>query len=194
VSLLAAGAIAGAVLLGMNYYFYAKDRQLRSQPADFADWLASLANDPSPPVSPFVPADDNFTLIEPGLYMGGWISKPPPDVKAVLNLCELEDPYKADNHRWMMIPDAEPAPPLDWIRKAVDYVTERRKEGTVTYVHCAVGRSRAGLVTTAYLMADRGWSRDRALEYIRAKRPEVSPNPAFMDRLLEWERLVVANK
>jgi protein-tyrosine phosphatase len=43
------------------------------------------------------------------------------------------------------------------------------------------------MVVTAYLMAHNGWSRDRALEFVRQKRSIVNPNRAFMQLLLEWE-------
>ena len=50
------------------------------------------------------------------------------------------------------------------------------------------------MVSTAYLMADRGWTRDKALAFIREQRPQVNPNPAFMDRLLDWQKAVVPEK
>ena len=55
------------------------------------------------------------------------------------------------------------------------------------FVHCAAGLSRGAMVTTAYLMARDGCSRDEALARVRAKRPSINPNPAFMQLLLEWQ-------
>jgi hypothetical protein len=46
------------------------------------------------------------------------------------------------------------------------------------------------MVTTAYLMARDGRSRDETLAAIRTHRPQVRPDPAFMELLLEWERVV----
>jgi hypothetical protein len=132
----------------------------------------------------------NYSEIEPGLYVGGSVKEPPPGTKAVLNLCEIEDPYQAEAHRRMKIADGEPAPDLDWLKNAVAFVTEQRKEGKTVYIHCAAGISRAGMVSAAYLMADRGWSRDKAIAYIREQRPQLNPNPAFMARLLEWQKVV----
>jgi hypothetical protein len=43
-------------------------------------------------------------------------------------------------------------------------------------------------VIVAYTMFKNHWTHAQALEYVRAKRPEILPNPAFMERLLEWER------
>jgi hypothetical protein len=131
--------------------------------------------------------EENYTLIEEGLYMGGDVKRPPPGTRAVLNLCEKADPYRTRDDRWEPIPDAEPAPDVDWLRQMVLFIDARRREGSTTYVHCRNGVSRSGMVVTAYLMFKHGWTRDQALELIRTKRPIVRPNPAFMKRLLEWE-------
>jgi hypothetical protein len=37
-------------------------------------------------------------------------------------------------------------------------------------------------------MFKNNWTRDEALTFLRTKRPEARPNPAFMQRLLEWQR------
>jgi protein-tyrosine phosphatase len=135
----------------------------------------------------------NYSRVEDGLWMGGSVKAPPPGTGAVLNLCELEDPYRADVHSWEHIPDAAPAPDLDWLRRQVRFVEEQRRTGRVVYVHCRAGVSRAGMVVAAYLMAEHRWTRDEALTFLRTRRPQVNPNPAFLDRLAEWEHVVQAN-
>jgi protein-tyrosine phosphatase len=130
----------------------------------------------------------NYTRIEEGLYLGGYVAEPPPGVTAVLNLCEAEDPYQAAVHRWEPIQDSEPAPSLDWLRQQVDFIQAQRDAGRVVFVHCRNGVSRSGLVVVAYLMARRGCSREEALTFVRSRREVVRPNPAFMELLNEWER------
>jgi hypothetical protein len=130
----------------------------------------------------------NYSRVGDRLYMGGLVTVPPPGTRAVLNLCETPDPYQADDHFWEPIADAEPAPDLDWLRRMVEWVDARQRAGVTTYVHCRNGVSRSGMVVVAYEMSRNGWPRDRALEHVRSKRPEVRPNPAFMERLAEWER------
>jgi hypothetical protein len=129
-----------------------------------------------------------YSRVEEGLYMGGQVSQPPPGTRVVLNLCEREDPYRCEIHRWEPIPDAAPAPDLDWLRRMVEFIDSKRREDATTYVHCKQGVSRAGLVVTAYEMFKNNWSRDEALAFVRLQRPQVRPNPAFMDLLAEWER------
>jgi hypothetical protein len=133
-------------------------------------------------------SERNYSLIEEGLYQGGWVSEPPPETTAVLNLCEFEDPYQCEVHAWHKIRDAAPAPNLDWLRKQVEFVDGERRAGRTVYVHCWAGISRSGMVVVAYLMFKHDWTRDQALEFVRSKRPMTSPNPAFMELLLEWER------
>jgi hypothetical protein len=129
----------------------------------------------------------NYSSIEDGLCLGGMLSEPPPGTRAVLNVCETEDPYHAECHRWDPIPDAAPAPSLDWLRKQVEFVDEQRRAGRPVYVHCRAGVSRSTMVVTAYLMWRDGKSRDEALAIIRSKRSRIKPNPAFMKLLQEWE-------
>jgi hypothetical protein len=129
----------------------------------------------------------NFSPIENGLYLGGYVLEPPRDAKAVLNLCEVEDPYKVVAHRWEPIRDAEPAPSLDWLQEQVEFIETEREAGRAVFVHCRNGVSRSGMVVVAYLMALHGWSRDETLTFVRSRRPMVRPNPAFMRLLREWE-------
>ncbi len=129
----------------------------------------------------------NYSIILDNLSMGGSGAEPPPGTQAVLNLCEAQDPYTCEVHVWHAIPDAEPAPSLDWLRHQVEWIDAQLGAGRKTYVHCSHGVSRSGLVVTAYLMFKNNWTRDRALDFIRSRRESVRPNPAFMKRLLEWE-------
>jgi hypothetical protein len=41
----------------------------------------------------------NYSRIEDGLYLGGRVPEPPRGTRAVLNLCENEDVYRAEVHR-----------------------------------------------------------------------------------------------
>lgn len=66
----------------------------------------------------------NYSRVEDGLYLGGFVPAPPPGTGAVLNLCETEDPYRAEVHRWEPIRDAEPAPSLEWLRVQVTFIEE----------------------------------------------------------------------
>src|SRR5262249_19299757 len=132
--------------------------------------------------------EPNYTLIVPGLYMGGYVPSPLPGTTAVLNLCETPDAYHADVQSWEPIADAEPAPTLEWLGRRVDFIGSQRQAGRVVYVHCRNGVSRSGMVVTAYLMSANGWTREEALTFVQGKRPLTRPNPAFLQRLADWEK------
>jgi hypothetical protein len=130
----------------------------------------------------------NYSRVDDGLWLGGYVTEPPPGTDAVLNLCELQDPYRVEAHRWQPIRDAEPVPSLDWIRDQVQFIEAERAAGQVVFVRCRNGVSRSGMVVVAYYMAHNGWSRDEAVEFVRSRRPGLRPNPVFMQLLLEWEQ------
>jgi hypothetical protein len=136
----------------------------------------------------------NYTLIRDGLYLGGYVKAPPPGTKAVLNLCRVKDPYKAEIHVWEPIKDTTPAPSIAWLKKQVKFIEEQRQAGKTVYVHCRNGVSRGGMVVVAYVMVKDKLPRDKALAKVRTKRPIVRPNPAFMERLAEWERVLEIKK
>lgn len=129
----------------------------------------------------------NYDQIEDGLYMGGTVDSPPRRTRAVLNLSEQPDRYSCEVVAHHAIPDGAPVPSLDWIHEQVEWIAAQRREGRV-YVHCAQGVSRSGLVVTAYLMYEHGWTAEQALGFLRSKRPVVRPNPLFQQLLTEWER------
>jgi hypothetical protein len=131
-----------------------------------------------------------YSLIEEGLYVGPYVREPPPGTEVVLNLCETQDRYDADVHSWEPISDGGEAPSLEWLRHMVQFIDAQHRAGKTVYVHCSAGVSRSGLVAAAYLMHEHDWTRDEALEFLRSKRPQIRPNPAFMELLLEWEELL----
>jgi protein phosphatase slingshot len=144
-------------------------------------WLGLLA------LQQYHAPEAEFALIEDGLYMGGLVEEAPPGVTAVLNLCEFPDQYECEVHVNKPIRDAAPAPSLDWLAEQVAFVQTQRRAGRTVYVHCFQGASRSGLVVTAYVMRERGWTRDQALDFVRSRRPQLRPNSAFMRLLSEWE-------
>ncbi len=132
----------------------------------------------------------NYSKIEDGLWLGGSVTEPPSGTRAVLNLCESEDPYHAESHRWEPIRDAAPAPSLDWLREQVGFIEAERTAGKMVYVHCRNGVSRSGMVVVAYFMARNGWTRDEAMDFVRARRSGLRPNPVFLQLLKEWEHTI----
>jgi hypothetical protein len=136
----------------------------------------------------WVQESPNYSQIEPGLYVGGYVEAPPPGTGFVLNLCREDDPYRAEHHLHEPIRDAAPAPSLEWLERMVDLVEEHRQAGRTVFVHCRAGASRSGMVALAYLMREHGWSLEEALAEARRRRDVIRPNPAFKELLRRWER------
>ena len=136
----------------------------------------------------------NFTLIDDGICIGGYVDEPPSNATAVLNLSLRRDRYQAAFHRWEPIRDAAPAPNLHWIQQMVDWIDGHRRAGRSVYVHCQNGVSRSAMVVVAFVMYKKEFSRDQALVFVRAVRPIVRPNPAFMELLLQWQECLKSQK
>jgi hypothetical protein len=134
--------------------------------------------------------EEPYTLIEEGLYVGGSVTEPPPGTRAVLNLCDRKDPYEVEACLTDVIADGYKSPGVDWLRRMVEFVDAQRTEGRTTYIHCNAGVSRSGLVITAYVMSRHHWGRDKALAYVRSKRPQIQPNSTFMQLLAELEAVL----
>jgi hypothetical protein len=130
----------------------------------------------------------NYTYIEDGLCMGGILSAPPEGIRAVLNVCETEDPYNVEVHRWEPIADLGPAPGIDWLRSQVEFIDRQRKAGLPVYVHCRAGVNRSAMVVVAYLMWRDRLTREEALAVIRSKRPRIAPFEVYQRYLAEWEK------
>ena len=58
------------------------------------------------------------------------------------------------------------------------------------FVHCAAGMSRSPTVVIAYLMWKRRLSLNDAINFVKKKRPEISPNLSFMKQLQMFQELL----
>lgn len=134
----------------------------------------------------------NYSKIDDGVYQGGVTETFPDDVCAVLNLVRATDTRFPDDkicaYLWLPIQDEPLFPGLAWLKLAVAFVASARAAGWGILIHCRAGVSRSGMVNVAYHMYINRWTRDQALSYIRQKRPQTCPNPAFMDGLLEYQK------
>ncbi|KDO34126.1 hypothetical protein SPRG_01396 [Saprolegnia parasitica CBS 223.65] len=54
-------------------------------------------------------------------------------------------------------------------------------------VHCKQGVSRSASIVVAYVMRTKELSRDEALAFVQARRPEAQPNGSFLKQLLQYE-------
>ncbi len=132
-----------------------------------------------------------YDMIEVNLFVGGLVKSPPAGTNTVLNLSQQDDAYRTEVYRAEPI-DGSEAPSIDWLKRIVHFIDAERKAGRVVYIHCFAGMNRSGMVVTAYLMYEHGWTRDEALAFAQSKRPQLQPNLILMRFLADWERVLKA--
>jgi hypothetical protein len=128
-----------------------------------------------------------YQRVEDGLYIGRASKILPPNTEAIVNLCGIEDRQPVKGLFWEPVLEGGAEPSLDWLRRAVSFIAEQRHAGRVTFVHCLAGTNRSATVVTAFLMHDKDWPRDRALEFLQRRRPQAQPNPEMMRLLAQYE-------
>lgn len=68
------------------------------------------------------------------------------------------------------------------------FVDSVEMSGGKVLIHCQAGISRSATICLAYLMSKRKCSLEEAYEYVKERRPVISPNFNFMGQLQTWER------
>ncbi|XP_055353778.1 dual specificity protein phosphatase 6-like [Paramacrobiotus metropolitanus] len=71
---------------------------------------------------------------------------------------------------------------------AIEFIEEAHRNQRGCLVHCRAGISRSVTVTVAYLMHKFSVPLNRAYNFVKRKKTNVSPNFNFMGQLLEFER------
>lgn len=71
-----------------------------------------------------------------------------------------------------------------------DFIEQARESGKSVLVHCTMGMSRSSSIVLAYLVRHQGMTLAQALVHVKERRPVTSPNPGFMQQLVEFERSI----
>lgn len=114
--------------------------------------------------------------IFPGLWLGGFPKQLPAGIGAVLDLtAEYPRSAATDDLPYASIPMIDLLPPTaEETERAIAAYRELQGHGSVL-VHCALGMTRSAAVAASILVAEKHCaSMARALEHIRALRPEVT--------------------
>ncbi|XP_056174961.1 dual specificity protein phosphatase 1-like isoform X3 [Syzygium oleosum] len=80
----------------------------------------------------------------------------------------------------------KPAYPDDFVYKVI----AAKRLGGGVLVHCFVGKSRSVTIVVAYLMKKHGMSLSQALEHVKSRRRQASPNSGFISQLQEYEKFL----
>jgi hypothetical protein len=84
--------------------------------------------------------------------------------------------------------------PWNDVVTAITFIHQQIQSGRNVLVHCRKGRSRSATMCIAYLMVVWSMTRDKALAYITALRPCVSPNYHFIGQLFMFEKSITLQK
>lgn len=74
-----------------------------------------------------------------------------------------------------------------YFNEVADRIEEESQRNGITLVHCVVGVSRSASLCLAYLIKYHRMSLKDAYQHIKARRPQIRPNVAFVKQLMEFE-------
>ncbi|KAK3440882.1 hypothetical protein EUGRSUZ_B01140 [Eucalyptus grandis] len=120
--------------------------------------------------------DKDPCKIEEGLFLGSVGAAKNKDALKHLNVM----------HVLIVASALEPAYPDDFVYKVI----KAKRLGGGVLVHCFVGKSRSVTIVVAYLMKKHGMSLSQALEHVKSRRPQASPNSGFMSQLQDYEKFL----
>lgn len=111
-------------------------------------------------------------------------------VTAVLNVS-----HNCPNHfeslldyKCIAVQDSYQADLLSKMEAAIEFIDSVKAKNGCVFVHCHAGISRSATISISYIMKTMNWELSRAYEFVKQKRPCISPNLHFMGQLLEFEK------
>ena len=75
---------------------------------------------------------------------------------------------------------------------AYKFVKEYKENNIL--IHCLQGKSRSPSFVIFYLMKEKRWDYDTCMNFVKEKRPIVSPNAGFVTQLKEYYDKYIKNK
>lgn len=97
--------------------------------------------------------------------------------------------YPKDKFALLNIPirDVEWEKICEYFDQAVDFIKECEKVDGKIFVHCMCGVSRSATLVAAYLIKEKGFTAQQAIDYLHSKRKQVDPNQGFRKQLEYYE-------
>ncbi|KMT15476.1 hypothetical protein BVRB_3g058320 isoform B [Beta vulgaris subsp. vulgaris] len=149
----------------------------------------------------FVKNDNIPCSIEEGLFLGSFGAANNKDAMKTLNIthiltvaASIPPAHPHDfTYKIIQVADREDTDLAQYFDECVEFIDEAKRSGGVL-VHCFVGRSRSVTIILAYLIKRRGMTVSQALEYVRSKRPQASPNAGFIKQLKNYEQSLLAKE
>jgi len=81
---------------------------------------------------------------------------------------------------------------IQYLDQAIAFIDESRRKNVAVLVHCMAGISRSPSITIAYVMRDQKMTLNDAYNFVKSKRPAISPHLDFLGELMEYEKRSLA--
>ncbi|XP_021291262.1 dual specificity protein phosphatase 1B-like [Herrania umbratica] len=142
-------------------------------------------------VNRYFEASTALCQIEEGLFLGSLgdasnkSALKSSNVTHILTVANLSVPSYPNDFVYKIIEvmDREDTNLMQHFDECFSFIDEAKRLGGAVLVHCFMGISRSVTVVVAYLMKKRGMSFSQALEHVKRRRPQASPNSGFILQL-----------
>ncbi|XP_039037840.1 dual specificity protein phosphatase 1B-like isoform X2 [Hibiscus syriacus] len=133
--------------------------------------------------------------IEEGLFLGSLgdasnkSALKSSNVTHILTVANLSVPSYPNEfvYKIIEVTDREDTNLMRYFDECFGFIDEARRLGSGVLVHCFMGISRSATVVIAFLMKKNGMRFSQALEHVKRRRPQVSPNPGCVLQLQHFE-------
>ncbi|KAK4372468.1 hypothetical protein RND71_007852 [Anisodus tanguticus] len=147
-------------------------------------------------VAKIIREDKDPCTIEEGLYLGSFGAANNKNALKSLNLThiltiarDINPPYPNEFvYKVLAVHDRVDVNISHYFEECFDFIEEAKRQGGGVLVHCFAGKSRSATIVIAYLMKKHGMSQSEAFQFVKSKRPVVSPNASFMTQLENYDK------
>ncbi|XP_017975696.1 PREDICTED: dual specificity protein phosphatase 1B isoform X2 [Theobroma cacao] len=147
-------------------------------------------------VNRYFEASNALCQIEEGLFLGSLrdasnkSALKSSNVTHILTVANLSVPSYPNDFVYKIIEvmDREETNLMQYFDECFSFIDEAKRLGGGVLVHCFMGISRSVTMVVAYLMKKHGMSFSQALEHVKRRRPQASPNSGFILQLQHFEK------
>jgi dual specificity phosphatase 10 len=142
-----------------------------------------------------------MTYIIDGLFIGSESNAKNLDelraqqIRHIVNVTSHVPLYHEEQFHYCHLPadDTQKQNLLEYFDQAYRFIRQAIDNNEKILVHCVAGISRSPAIVIGFLMRYTRMTMNEAYEYVKRKRPIVSPNLNFMGQLLEYEQQLQKN-
>lgn len=120
------------------------------------------------------------------------------NIKYIINITTIDNFYENDKelnikYKQIKILDEVKCNIYQYFNNAIYFISQNINKGKIL-VHCEQGISRSASIIIAYLMKTCKISYENAFEFVKDKRPQISPNKGFIVQLKKFESVLFVNE